>query len=517
MRRWLGTLGQDLGYAIRSFRRSPAFVLVALLSLTLGIGATSAIFSVIYGVLIAPYPYARPGDIWAPEVRAVDGRGGHGYSLDELRALTEVPAFADVMATSMETVLMTGEFAPESFGGVLLSGNAFNFLGVPPVIGRTIQPTDIRSDGQADPVVVLSHRLWLRLFEGSPSAVGQTLRLNGRPHTIVGVMPPRFGWYGNDGFWLPLSPTRTDIPWISPIVRLAPGVSNGRRRGAARRAQSAAGPGEAGDVSETGVHDQAPELPGRDRRERRDADEPAAAARRGRVPAAHRVRQRRQSAAGARHCAGARDGGPDVDWRRSPPAGAPTADRKCAALARRRSLRRAVRVRRHPVHRRADARVLRAQRVAGRGQPARAGLLAGGFGAHRHPVRPRAGPADVEVRHHGRAQGRAQDRCRNAGRPHAQPAGGHRSRAVGRAARQRGPDRPHVLRPPEHGRWNQRRSRAARGRATAAGQVRDARRTQPFRRGTAGPRWRAPRGRGRHARASVRQPAIAIHDRGTPA
>ena len=61
------------------------------------------------------------------------------------------------MATSFETVLMTGEFAPESFGGVLMSGNAFNFLGVPPVVGRTIQPTDIRPDGQAEPVVVLSH------------------------------------------------------------------------------------------------------------------------------------------------------------------------------------------------------------------------------------------------------------------------------------------------------------------------------------------------------------------------
>ena len=84
MRGWLETLIQDLGYGLRFFRRSPAFVVVALLSLTLGIGATSAIFSVIYGVLIAPYPYARPGEIWAPEVRAVDGRGGHGYALDEL-------------------------------------------------------------------------------------------------------------------------------------------------------------------------------------------------------------------------------------------------------------------------------------------------------------------------------------------------------------------------------------------------------------------------------------------------
>jgi putative ABC transport system permease protein len=216
---------QDLGYAVRSFRRSPAFVLVALLSLTLGIGATSAIFSVIHGVLIAPYPYAKPGEIWAPQVRGLDGRGGHGYSLDELRSMAGLPAFSDVMGTSVETVLMTGEFAPESFGGVLLTGNAFNFLGVPPVTGRTIQPTDIRPDGEVEPVVVLSHKLWLRLFDGNPSAVGRTLRLNGRPHTIVGVMPPRFGWYGSEGFWLPLSPTRTDLPFLNPIVRLAPGVS----------------------------------------------------------------------------------------------------------------------------------------------------------------------------------------------------------------------------------------------------------------------------------------------------
>ena len=114
MRFWLERLAQDLGYAVRSFRRSPAFMLVALLSLTLGIGATSAIFSVIYGVLIVPYPYARPGEIWAPQIRALDGRGGHAYSVDELRPLAEVPAFSHVMATSIETVLMTGEFAPET-------------------------------------------------------------------------------------------------------------------------------------------------------------------------------------------------------------------------------------------------------------------------------------------------------------------------------------------------------------------------------------------------------------------
>jgi predicted permease len=221
----LPQLAQDLAYAVRSFRRSPAFTAVALLSLTLGIGATCAIFSVIYGVLIAPYPYAKPGGIWAPDVRSVDGRSGHGYAVDELTRLVSLPAFSDVMATSFEPVLLTGEFAPESFGGVLLSGNAFNFLGVPPVVGRTIQPTDIRPDGEVEPVAVLSYRLWMRLFDGSPAVVGRTLRLNGRPHTIIGVMPPRFGWYGDSGFWLPLSPTRRDLQGINPIMRLASGVS----------------------------------------------------------------------------------------------------------------------------------------------------------------------------------------------------------------------------------------------------------------------------------------------------
>ncbi len=226
MRLSLQTLAQDVSYALRSFRRSPAFFAVALLSLTLGIGATTAIFSVIYGVLIRPYPYARPDEIWAPQVRPITGRGGHGYTLDEFQQMKQLPAFSDVMATGFETVLLTGDFSPESFGGIRLSGNAFGFLGVPPVIGRTIQPSDITPAGDPQPVVVLSYKLWLRLFSGDSAAIGKTLRLNDQPHTIIGVMPPRFGWYGDATMWLPLGRRSQEVRFVNPIVRLASGTTS---------------------------------------------------------------------------------------------------------------------------------------------------------------------------------------------------------------------------------------------------------------------------------------------------
>jgi len=223
---WLHSVLQDVRYALRTFRKQPGFIAVALLSLTLGTGATSAIFSVIYGVLISPYPYKDPGEIWAIGVRGLSNQGGRGdYPLDDYLQLAKVPAFANVMGTSFEQVLLTGDYAPESFSGTVLTGNAFNFLGVPPVIGRTIQPSDIHANGEAAPVVVLSYQLWQRLFDGSPEALGKTLRLNDRPHTIIGVMPPRFGWYGNDSFWLPLDTTRHREGPVIPIGRLVPGVT----------------------------------------------------------------------------------------------------------------------------------------------------------------------------------------------------------------------------------------------------------------------------------------------------
>src|SRR5437879_4966196 len=108
---WLERLGQDLRYAARTLRKSPEFSLVALVSLGLGIGVTTALFSVVYGVLIAPYPYARPNQIWAPEIRnAKNPRQVRGYyRLGEYLEVKKLAAFSDVMATSGETELLTGE------------------------------------------------------------------------------------------------------------------------------------------------------------------------------------------------------------------------------------------------------------------------------------------------------------------------------------------------------------------------------------------------------------------------
>jgi predicted permease len=219
---------QDLKYAVRGLRRTPGFAVVALLSLGLGIGATTALFSVVYGVLIAPYPYAKPDEIWAPAVVGLKQtpEGWHSYPRREFIQIQKLPAFSDVMASSIEGgFLLGGNRSPESFYAILMSGNAFSFLGVKPILGRTIQPFDIGPDGQAAPVMVLTYELWQRLFDGRASALGEKLILNDAPYTVIGVMPPRFGWFTHDGFWLPMSMDLKDEGSLNVIMRLAPGVT----------------------------------------------------------------------------------------------------------------------------------------------------------------------------------------------------------------------------------------------------------------------------------------------------
>ena len=225
---WLDRLWQDVRYALRGgFRKSPGFTAVALLSLMLGIGASIALFSVVYGVLISPYPYAKPNEIWAPAVAGPNDqiRMWHRYPLREVLEIAKLPGVADVMATSPRPVMLTGSINPEGLYGVYLTGGAFNFLGVKPVIGRTIQPFDIHPGGEPDAVVVLTYQFWQRVFSGDPRAIGKKIVLDGVPYTVIGVMPPRFGWWTNNSFWLPLSSNLADETPIHAILRLRPGIT----------------------------------------------------------------------------------------------------------------------------------------------------------------------------------------------------------------------------------------------------------------------------------------------------
>jgi putative ABC transport system permease protein len=223
---WAERLWQDVRYALRGLRRNPGFATVALLSLMLGIGTSVALFSVVYGILIAPYPYAKPNEIWAPYVLGPNDplRRWHLYTRREIVEIQKLPAFADVMATDVHQVLMTGDTSTESFYGVFLTGSAFNFIGVKPLLGRTIQPYDIPAGGKPNPVVVLTHGLWRRLFNGDAHVLGKTLILDGIPHTVIGVMPSRFGWWTNEAFWLPMPMDLSDETPINAIMRFAPGI-----------------------------------------------------------------------------------------------------------------------------------------------------------------------------------------------------------------------------------------------------------------------------------------------------
>ncbi len=224
--RWEDDMIQDLRFGVRMLLKHKGLTAVAVLTLALGIGATTALFSVIYGVLISPYPYARSHEIWTPGLVSVKTtQTMRAYPLTAYQEMAKLPAFAEVMATDPETVLLTGEHAPEIFGGIRVSSNAFQFLGVPPLVGRTIQPSDISASGEPELVTVLSFQRWQKLFNGDPNAVGKTLRLNNEVYTIIGVMPPRFGWWTDDGLWLPMGTVARDAQMVFPVVRLKPGVT----------------------------------------------------------------------------------------------------------------------------------------------------------------------------------------------------------------------------------------------------------------------------------------------------
>jgi len=222
----MGTLLEDLRYSIRQLVKSPGLTLTALVSLVLGIGATTAVFSVIYAALINPYPFVGADRIVRLTIQSKAGQGDwanlNGPQIQRVRQLGMVES---LLAMDYHAMIVTGHELPENVNAIGLISNGFTDLGVPPVLGRGLVPSD-SIDGQ-DPqaVTVLSYAFWLTHFLSDPDVVGKTIQLDRKNYLIVGVAAPRFRWYSAD-VYLPLKLTQD--PGLLYIInlRLGKGVTH---------------------------------------------------------------------------------------------------------------------------------------------------------------------------------------------------------------------------------------------------------------------------------------------------
>ncbi len=199
---WWGSLVQDVRQAIRSLRKQPGFTAAAALTLAVGVGATTAIFSVLYSVILRPLPIPEPDRVvWIS--RTWDGRPGGTLSVGNY---TDLLAGQSTLAShtagySAPFILGSGE-QPESVRGARVTASFFTVFGVAPALGRVFTAAEDEPGGAQ--VVVLSHRLWTRRFGADPNVAGQSIEINAVPHTILGVMPARFDLFENwDELWAP--------------------------------------------------------------------------------------------------------------------------------------------------------------------------------------------------------------------------------------------------------------------------------------------------------------------------
>jgi hypothetical protein len=190
---FLETLIQDLRFGARTLRKSPGFAVTAILTLALGIGATSAVFSVVNAVLLKPLPYPRPDRIvmpwWAWPVTDLGDDFPWGQR-DFVAFQRQVVGFQSVGAFKSDSFNLTGFGDPIRLDGIKASAGFFPALGVPPLVGRTFTAQEEEPGHELE--VVLSHSLWLERFGGDPGAIGRAINLNGLPYTVIGVMPPGF-------------------------------------------------------------------------------------------------------------------------------------------------------------------------------------------------------------------------------------------------------------------------------------------------------------------------------------
>ncbi len=232
-------LGGDIRYGLRALRRNPGFAAVAVLSLALGIGATTAMFSLIYAALLHPFPYAGADRIVNPVLineQRPDEPTWFATMKPQFDTLSHAKSIESLLGFAESNMEITGGDVPENVLGTYLTGNAGTFFGVRALLGRGIEPFDDQGLGQH--VTVLNYKFWQRHYAGDPHIVGRTIELDHVPYTIVGVMPRRFTFNDTTGtgdLYLPrgllhdsVNPPVTSpyIPWIKLKPHVSPAAAD---------------------------------------------------------------------------------------------------------------------------------------------------------------------------------------------------------------------------------------------------------------------------------------------------
>lgn len=220
---------QDLRFGVRMLLKSRAFTLTAVLSLVIGIGATSAIFSVVNGVILRPLPYQQPeqlvGIFHSRPKLGVMQMVVSGGNVQVWRERAQ--SFADVATFQAIGGVFTGDAAPEQMMGARVSANLMPLLGYQPALGRGFLPEEEKTGN--DGVILLSQQLWQRRFNGDPTVIGRSITLNhSSSYIVIGVMPPQVSYPGQSEYWIPETVTakgRHDMRQLSVIARLKPGVT----------------------------------------------------------------------------------------------------------------------------------------------------------------------------------------------------------------------------------------------------------------------------------------------------
>ena len=215
----------DLRFTLRELQKRPTFTLTAILSLALGIAATSAVFSVVYAVLIDPFPY--PGADRMMEPRVLDQSGNPkfvGFNGNQMNQLRQAKCVESLAGWDFWNLTTTDGDIPEDVQANYLSPDNPSHWGTRALMGRWLIPSDAPFGKDPQPVVVLGYQFWQRYYLGDPNVIGRTIQLVHKPYQIVGVMPPRFKW-GEAEIYLPLHVTSDPNINFGTSIKLRPGFS----------------------------------------------------------------------------------------------------------------------------------------------------------------------------------------------------------------------------------------------------------------------------------------------------